>query len=273
VSSTTRSSETLLATRDAGSSVVDVTRLSKRLGSPPRPVLAGVSLQVGHHEVVAIVGPSGAGKSTLLNVVAGLLTPDAGEARVGGHRVSGPQPSVGYLTQKDTLFPWRTALANVELPLQIRGEGKRSRRERAMHLLGLVGLADAAGRYPSQLSGGMRRRAALARMLIADPEVLLLDEPFSALDAQLRVALQAQLVELLERLQRPALLVTHDLEEAAAVADRVLVLRGHPASIAAEVRVPFERPREVRTVRFQPAFQQLQLRLWEEIADGRAPAG
>ncbi|HEX6501124.1 MAG TPA: ABC transporter ATP-binding protein [Micromonosporaceae bacterium] len=244
--------------------------IGKRMARTGDDVLADVNVTVGPNESVAIVGPSGVGKSTLLNVVAGLISADRGEAYVDGRPVTGPDPRVGYLTQKDTLFPWRTALRNVELPLQVRGVDRRTRRERAEAALHLVGLRDAAHRYPAQLSGGMRRRVALARLLVAEPRVLLLDEPFSALDAQLRVALQADLVDLVERDRRPMLLVTHDLEEAITVADRVLVLRGRPAAITADITISYPRPRDVAAVRFDPQFPILLQRLWKEIGDGGA---
>lgn len=231
------------------------------------PVLGGVTFTVTAGETVAVVGPSGAGKSTLLNIAAGLLAADSGEIRVLGAAPRAAQRSVGYMTQKDTLFPWRTALRNVELPLQITGRPRQERQDRAMELLARFGLADVARRYPHQLSGGMRHRVALARTLAADPSALLLDEPFSALDARTRLTLQADLARLTEEGGRSVLLVTHDLEEAIAVADRVLVLRGEPARVTAQVRVPFGRPRDIRSVRFSEDFPHLHQRLWEELGD------
>jgi NitT/TauT family transport system ATP-binding protein len=270
VSSTTRWSEARTPGAAAGEPAVRLVGVAKRMGRSGGDVLAGVYLTVGPTESVAIVGPSGVGKSTLLNVVAGLLSADQGEIYVDTRPVTGPDQRVGYLTQKDTLFPWRTALRNVEMPLQLRGVDRRARRERAAEALATVGLADAVDRYPAQLSGGMRRRVALARLLVAEPRVLLLDEPFSALDAQLRLALQADLVALVERARRPMLLVTHDLEEAVTVADRVLVLGGRPAAVTAEVAVSFPRPRDVRGLRFDAHFPVLLERLWKEIGDGGA---
>jgi sulfonate transport system ATP-binding protein len=248
-----------------GEAAVFATGVSKRFGPSGRQILADAGFTVGPRESVSIVGPSGTGKTTLLNMVAGLLRPDTGSVALFGRRIEGPQTSAGYLTQKDTLFPWRTAQANVELPLKLAGWRRQDRRAAAREMLARVGLADAADHYPAQLSGGMRRRAALARLLVTDPAVLLLDEPFSALDAQLRLEMQAELMRITAGSTRPLLLVTHDLDEAITVADRVLVLRGRPATVATALDVPIERPRDPVKVRFEPAFQALHDRLWEEM--------
>lgn len=249
-----------------GQAVIAVERVVKSFGE--RHVLGGISFEVRPAETVAIVGASGFGKTTLLNIVGGLVPPTAGRVRVGDRVVVGPQRNVGYLTQKDTLLPWRTALGNVELPLAIHGCSRHERRSRAQDALEQVGLANAAGQYPAQLSGGMRRRVALARMLVAEPDLLLLDEPFSALDAQLRVSLQQELVRVAERLGRPTVLVTHDLQEALAMADRVLVLAEQPARVTDVVEVPYGRPRLVKNVRFEHSFPELERRLWDGIGDG-----
>jgi len=258
VSLTTRSSE-------ATASAISITGVVK--SRPGVQILGGVTFAVAAGETVAIVGPSGAGKSTLLNIAAGLLPADSGEITVLGASPRAANRAVGYLTQKDTLFPWRTAVRNVELPLQIAGHAPPERRHRALEMLERFGLADVATRYPHQLSGGMRHRVALARMLATDPAALLLDEPFTALDARTRLTLQADLTRLAEDGDRSVLLVTHDLEEAIAVADRVLVLRGAPAVITAELRIPFGKPRDVRSVRFSGKFPQIHQRLWEELGD------
>jgi NitT/TauT family transport system ATP-binding protein len=187
--------------------------------------------------VVSLIGPSGCGKSTLLNIGSGLYAPSEGEAFVDGERVEGPNAHVAFMLQKDLLLPWRTVAENVMLGVEIQGVPAAERKRRAQSLLANLSLADFAGQYPHQLSGGMRQRVALARTLAVDPSVLLLDEPFSAVDAQTRMVLQRELAQTLKRAGKTALLITHDLLEAVTLSDRVLVMSRRPGRIIDEITI------------------------------------
>jgi NitT/TauT family transport system ATP-binding protein len=200
-----------------------------------------VSLSVADGEVVSLIGPSGCGKSTLLNIGSGLYAPSEGEAFVDGERVQGPNAHVAFMLQKDLLLPWRTVLENAMFGVEIQGLPAPERKRRAQALLENFNLAEFAGHYPHQLSGGMRQRAALARTLAVDPSVLLLDEPFSAVDAQTRMVLQRELAQTLRRERKTALLITHDLLEAVTLSDRVLVMSRRPGRIIDEIRVELPR--------------------------------
>jgi NitT/TauT family transport system ATP-binding protein len=191
------------------------------------------------------VGPNGCGKSTLLRVIAGLLPAEAGIVEVEGRPVVGPDPRVGLVFQEPRLLPWRTALANVAFPLEVGGAGRPAREARARDLLGLVGLRDWEGARPGELSGGMRQRLAIARALALEPSVLLLDEPFSALDALTRERFNVELLRLWERIGSTIVLVTHSIPEAVFLADRVVVLSPRPAAITADVAVELPRPRRL----------------------------
>src|SRR5512132_896544 len=195
----------------------------------------GVSLAVRDGEVVSLIGPSGCGKSTLLNIGSGLYTPSEGAALVDGERVQGPNAHVAFMLQKDLLLPWRTVLENVMFGVEIQRLAFPERRRRAHALLENLNLAEFVGHYPHQLSGGMRQRVALARTLAVDPSVLLLDEPFSAVDAQTRMVLQRELAQTLKRAGKTALLITHDLLEAVILSDRVLVMSRRPGRIIDEI--------------------------------------
>lgn len=207
--------------------------------------LDGVDLVVEPREIVALIGPNGSGKSTLLRVVAGLLKPDRGEALLDGRPIDGPDPRVGLVFQEPRLLPWRTTAANVEYPLELAGADPAERRARVAALLKTVGLEAAAKQIPSQLSGGMRQRAALARTLALQPEVLLLDEPFSALDELTRERLNLELLAITARTPTTILLVTHSVHEAIFLADRVVVLSARPGRVIADVPVDLPRPRSL----------------------------
>jgi NitT/TauT family transport system ATP-binding protein len=196
-----------------------------------------VSFGLGDGEVVALIGPSGCGKSTLLNIGSGLYRPSKGAAHVDGEQVVEPNAHVAFMLQKDLLLPWRTIIDNVTFGLEIQRHLRAERRRRATDLLANLGLADFAGHYPHQLSGGMRQRVALARTLAVNPSVLLLDEPFSAVDAQTRIVLQRDLARTLMRSGKTALLITHDLAEAVLMSDRVLVMSARPGRIIDEIRI------------------------------------
>ena len=220
---------------------LEFAEVSKVFAGPGRDTavtaVEDVSLKVADGQVVSLIGPSGCGKSTLLNLGAGLDRPTSGEVLVDGGRVGGPNDHVAFMLQNDLLLPWRTVRANVELGLEIRGAPVGQRRERSRTLLRQCRIADFAGSFPHQLSGGMRQRVALARTLAVDPHVLLLDEPFSALDAQTRMVLQQDLARNLAANDKTALLITHDLAEAVALSDRVLVMSRRPGRIVEELAV------------------------------------
>jgi NitT/TauT family transport system ATP-binding protein len=196
-----------------------------------------VSMSVHDDEVVSLIGPSGCGKSTLLNIGSGLYAPSEGEVSVDGERVEGPNAHVAFMLQKDLLLPWRTVAENAMLGIEIQGVPATERKERARALLESFNLGEFTGHYPHQLSGGMRQRVALARTLATDPSVLLLDEPFSAVDAQTRMVLQRELAQTLKRARKTALLITHDLLEAVTLSDRVLVMSRRPGRIIDEIPV------------------------------------
>jgi NitT/TauT family transport system ATP-binding protein len=211
-------------------------------------VLDGVSFSVAEREIVCVVGPNGSGKSTLLRLIAGLLTPDAGTIEIDGRPVAASDPRVALVFQEPRLLPWRRAIDNVALPLELAGVSGSERRRRAAELVGVVGLAGFERAFPRQLSGGMRQRLALARALVRDPSVLLLDEPFSALDALTRERFNAELLELWQRTATSIVLVTHSIAEAVFLADRVLVLSPRPGRVVADVPVELPRPRRLAEI-------------------------
>jgi NitT/TauT family transport system ATP-binding protein len=215
-------------------------QVSKQFSMPSGQVLTavqGIDFTVGNGEFVAVVGPSGCGKSTILSMTAGLYQPTTGEVRVSGKVVTKPNPQVGFMLQKDLLLPWRTIVKNVEFGLEARGVPKRDRRERAMAELKRCHLDGFENHYPYQLSGGMRQRAALARTLAIDPDIILLDEPFSALDAQTKLLIQNSFAETIQEAGITTLLITHDLSEAVIMSDRVLVMSERPGTIIREMPI------------------------------------
>lgn len=229
-----------------------------------------VSAEVKAGELLAIVGPSGCGKSTLLNLTAGLMRPGIGEVLYNGQPLRGINTNVSYVTQKDSLLPWRTAAANVALPLTLGKHARMSRQakaERVEKYIAMVGLEGFEDHYPSELSGGMRKRAQMARSLVYEPDVLLMDEPFGALDAQLRLVLQAELLRTWEGLGKTLIFVTHDLTEAISLADRVIVMSSRPGRIAAVEQIDLPRPRDVFHVRFDAEFGRYFDRLWAALQD------
>jgi NitT/TauT family transport system ATP-binding protein len=250
-----------------------VTKLFVRRG---REVVAldDFHLSVGDGEFVAFVGPSGCGKSTLLNMVAGILEPTAGVIEHDGKVVQGPNRAVGYMTQADSLLPWRTAEDNVMLPLRLRGVAAAEARQRVEQLLAMVNLSGFGKHFSNELSGGMRKRVALAQVLAYDPGTLLMDEPFGALDAQLKLVMQNELLTIWEKRRKTVVFVTHDLAEAIALADRVVVFTGRPGRIKLEERIDLARPRDVFRDRFTPRFQEIYERIWQalepEIKKGEA---
>lgn len=228
--------------------------------------LEDISLTIEAGEFVSLVGPSGCGKTTLLSIVSGLLKPSQGKVFVGGRPVTGASPQVGYMLQQDYLFPWRTILDNAALGLELKGQLTAAGLESARDLLADMGLAGSEEAYPSQLSGGMRQRVALVRTLLPDPQLLLLDEPFSALDYQIKLQLEDLVSETLRRRGKTALLVTHDLAEAIAVSSRIVLLDRRPGRIRTIIEVP-EAIREAPPLyaRDQPEFPGLFHELWKEM--------
>jgi NitT/TauT family transport system ATP-binding protein len=222
--------------------------------------LRDLSLAVEDGSFVCVLGRSGSGKSTLLNLMAGLLRPSTGHVRYRGLPVTGPSPTIGYLTQADTLMPWRDVRRNIEMPLEIRGVPRAARRARAEELVAAVGLRGFEAHYPRELSGGMRRRASLARMLSGEPDTLLLDEPFGALDAYLRREMQDELLRLWSGSGRTVVFVTHDIEEALVLSDRVVLL-GPLGHIVADVSVDLPRPRDGDELRVDERFVALHRQL------------
>jgi NitT/TauT family transport system ATP-binding protein len=227
-------------------------RFAQRRGAEPVTAVLDVSLAVHDGEIVSLIGPSGCGKSTLLNLGAGLDRPSAGEVVVDGAPVTRPSPHVAIMLQKDLLLPWRTIRENIEFGVEIHGLAPAERRARSSALLAQCRLQDFAERYPHQLSGGMRQRAALARTLAVDPAVLLLDEPFSALDAQTKMVLQQDLARTVKAAGKTALFITHDLVEAVALSDRVLVMSARPGRIIEEIAIDMPRRDDPMWRREQP---------------------
>jgi NitT/TauT family transport system ATP-binding protein len=253
---------------------VTVTFAARASGAPYTAV-KDTSLAFGEGEFVSVVGPTGCGKSTLLNVAAGLLRPSAGQVRVRGEALEGINRFAGYMFQTEALMPWRSCLANVTAGLEFRGVPRGEARQRAEEWLARVGLAGFGDRYPHQLSGGMRKRTALAQMLILDPPVLLMDEPFSALDIQTRQLMENELLELWSANRKSVIFITHDLEEAIALSDRVVVLSAGPATRPiGEFAIDLPRPRDVSEIRLTPRFIELHDRIWhsmkEEVLKGYA---
>ena len=234
-----------------------------------------VDLAIGEGEFVSVVGPTGCGKSTLLNVAAGLLRPSAGTLRVFGEPLQGINRKAGYMFQAEALMPWRNALDNVAAGLEFRGVDAAEARRRSEEWLTRVGLAGFGDRYPHQLSGGMRKRTSLAQMLILDPQILLMDEPFSALDIQTRQLMENELLELWSADRKSVVFITHDLEEAISLSDRVVVLSAGPATHPiGEFVIDLPRPRDVAEIRMTPRFIELHDRIWqvmkEEVLKGYA---
>ncbi len=252
--------------------IIQATGLTKVFAGPDRrdfQALGPVDLQIEAGEFVCIVGPSGCGKSTLLRIIAGLDTPSAGRLDIADHDEE-RAPFNAMVFQGDSTFPWLTVHENVEYGLRLRGVGYRERDQVVVHMLQTVGLSGFAEAYPYQLSGGMRQRVALARALANDPQVLLMDEPFGALDAQNRVLLQDELLQIWDQTgegsaRKTILFVTHSIEEALVLADRVLVMSSTPGRIKSEVAVPFARPRHPYELRREPRFGELSYEIWEML--------
>ncbi|NIW23621.1 MAG: ATP-binding cassette domain-containing protein [Gammaproteobacteria bacterium] len=230
------------------------------------PVLRDIDLKVNEGEFVSIVGPSGCGKSTLLKLISGLVTPNQGDVRVRGTEVKGTPASIGFMFQRDALLPWASVEDNIRVGLECARVPRAEHDERIRKLLDLLGLANFGGHYPHALSGGMRQRTALGRLLAYAPEIYLMDEPFGALDALTKITMGRELLRIWSEQKRPVLFVTHDIEEAVSLSDRVVVMSGRPGTIKADHAVTLPRPRDPRKVRMQPAFHALVDEIWSDIA-------
>ncbi|MCP9951193.1 MULTISPECIES: ABC transporter ATP-binding protein [Actinomadura] len=249
--------------------VLKIKNLSKQFVKDDRGIVAlrDFSLDVAEGGFVSVLGRSGCGKSTILNLLAGLIPPTSGEVLYREKPVSRPRVEVGYLTQSDTLMPWRDVRRNIEMPMELRKVPARERRKRAEELIERVGLRGFEKHYPRELSGGMRRRVSLARMLVGDPETLLMDEPFGALDAQLRSDLQKELLRLWQGSGQTVVFVTHDIEEALLLGDRVVVL-GRLGRIVLDEEIGLPRPRDPDEMRVDARFVALHRKLTDALREG-----
>ena len=247
--------------------LIDVDRAFQIQDGSIVQTLRNFNLRVAPGEFVAIVGPTGCGKSTTLNLITGLAQPQAGQVKVLGEPVNGIDPRVGFVFQVDALFPWRSVLGNVSAGLRYRGVSKKEANVASMEWIAKVGLSRFAHHYPHQLSGGMRKRVALAQTFISQPKILLMDEPFSSLDVQTRTFMQDELLNLWSTLGASVVFVTHDLEEAVALADRVIVLTARPATVKAEYKIDLPRPRVMGDIRYDPHFMELCRTIWADLKD------
>jgi len=253
-----------------GTSAIELRDVTKRFLTPKGQAytaIRNVTFSVAPGEFVAVVGPTGCGKSTTLGLISGLERPSVGEVEVMGKPVQGIDPRIGYVFQADAVFPWKNVLSNVVTGPLFRGKPKAEARERAHDWIARVGLTGFEDRYPHQLSGGMRKRMALAQTFINGPQILLMDEPFSALDVQTRTLMEDELLQMWSTLSASVVFVTHDLEEAIALADRVCVLTSGPATVKGIYTIDLPRPRKVEEIRFEPRFVQLYHEIWEDLRE------
>jgi len=243
---------------------LSVSRLSKAFGD--LEVLRNIELTVARGEFISVVGPSGCGKTTFLRIVGGLERADRGDVLLDGRTVAGPGTDRGFVFQNDNLLPWRSVLANAVIGPEVAGTAGPDARKRTLHLLKLVGLEGFEDYYPRQLSGGMRQRVNLARALAIDPEILLMDEPFSALDAQTREIMQTELLRIWDEGRKTVLFVTHQIDEAVFLSDRVLVFARRPGRLQEDIRIPLPRPRDL-AIKRTPEFVALVDHIWRLIED------
>lgn len=246
---------------------VALTNISMRFGNDI-DVLQGINFALAESEFLSIVGPSGCGKSTLLRLISGLLTPTDGEVFFRNQPVKGTPPGIGFMFQRDTLLPWSTVSQNIAVGLDRRGVPKREQPVHLERLLALLGLTGFAGFYPRALSGGMRQRVALGRLLAYEPDVYLMDEPFGALDAQTKIQMGYELMRIWGDDRKGVIFVTHDIEEAVSLADRVIVLTGRPGRIKSQYTVDISRPRDLRAVRRLREFRSIVESIWDDVLSG-----
>lgn len=254
--------------------MLEVKNLRKAYATPQGKfwALDNVSFRVNEGEFVSVVGSSGCGKTTLLNIIAGVVPADEGQVMLRGELVQSVRRNVGYTFQQATLLPWRTIRANVELGLELRNIRASERRARAQDLLAQVGLAGFEDVYPHQMSGGMAKRAEIARVLAIDPELLLMDEPFGALDAQTKLQMHNGLLDLLQKFRKTVIFITHDLDEAVVLSDRVITMSARPGRIKNEYKIDLERPRNSRAARLDRRFPEILRPIWEDIEPASAGA-
>ena len=257
----------MMAVTEAPRILLDSVSVSYETPRGRLQVVDRVSLAVDKAEFVALVGPSGSGKSTILRAIAGLNAVESGTITVDGKTVDGPPEHIGFMFQKDTLLPWQTVRENIEVGLALAGVPAAQWEKRIADLLALLRLSEFRDAYPAQLSGGMRHRVSLGRMLAYQPAVMLMDEPFGALDFQTKAVMGRELLRIWEAERRSILFVTHDIEEAVALADRVLVFSPRPARIVAEHRIDLPRPRNLRALRGSPEFSAYTRAIWEALGD------
>ena len=248
--------------------LLDVEHISKRYDSAAGAVTAvdDVSFGVDPGEFVSIIGPSGCGKSTLFNIIGGLIGDYDGRVAVAGAAVSGTHPAIGMVFQEESTFPWRTVAENVAFPLELAGVGRRERLARAESFVALVGLHGFGHRYPAELSGGMRQRVAIARTLASEPRILLMDEPFAALDEQTRLLLGDKVLQIQQQLRQTTLLITHNLTEAVQLSDRVLVMTYRPGRLKRSVAIDLPRPRDSEVVG-SAAFGSYVAQIWQDLRE------
>jgi NitT/TauT family transport system ATP-binding protein len=248
--------------------ILVVKDVTKHFRTPDGVVTAvdNVSLSVRPGEFLSIIGPSGCGKSTLFNVVGGLLGDYEGEVTVAGERITGPHASVGMVFQEESTFPWRTVIENVAFPLEIEGMAKARRHDKARHFIDMVGLSGFENRYPAELSGGMRQRVSLARTLASEPKILLMDEPFAALDEQTRLLLGDKVLQIQQELKQTTLLITHNITEAVQLSDRIMVMTYRPGKIKRIVEIALPRPRTSDIVG-SDAFGHYVAQIWSDLRE------
>jgi len=247
---------------------IEIRNVTKRFLTPTGKAytaIRDVNMAVAPGEFVAVVGPTGCGKSTTLGLISGLERPSEGSVQVMGKPVQGIDPRIGYVFQADAVFPWKNVLSNVATGPLFRGQRKAEARERARDWIARVGLSGFENHYPHQLSGGMRKRVALAQTFINEPQILLMDEPFSALDVQTRTMMEDELLHMWSSISASVVFVTHDLEEAISLADRVCVLTSGPGTVKGIYTIDLPRPRNVAEIRFEPRFVQLYHEIWEDL--------
>jgi len=251
--------------------ILTLRNVNKIFGDPDNgttvvPAVDNVSLDVQSGEFFSIIGPSGCGKSTLLRIIGGLIDATSGELTVGTEKVTGPHPWVGMVFQEESTFPWRTTLGNVEFGLEMRGVSPDERRRKAKEMIGLVGLSGFDERYPSELSGGMKQRVAIARALVLEPKILLMDEPFGALDEQTRIILGEELMRIRDQLKQTIILVTHNINESVQLSDRVMIMTARPGRVKEIVAIDLPQPRDSSIIA-SDRFGKLVAQVWNALRE------
>lgn len=256
------------AAETAQDGILVIENIVKRFPTPEGVLTAvdDISVSVRPGEFFSVIGPSGCGKSTLFNIIGGLVTDYEGRVTVAGERISGPHASVGMVFQEESTFPWRTVVENVAFPLEIEGMAKKARHEKARHFISLVGLDGFENRYPTELSGGMRQRVSLARTLASEPKILLMDEPFAALDEQTRLLLGDKVLQIQQQLKQTTMLITHNLTEAVQLSDRILVMTYRPGRTKRIVDISLPRPRTSEIVG-SDAFGHYVAQIWNDLRE------